>query len=86
MLRTSSRIRGLRNLGVTEVDRAALQQGGQFAFDHDEIQTRNMARLEFDEHIDITVRLKIVPQDRAEQRQPLYVVPDAKRREGLGID
>ena len=42
-----------------------------------------MARLEFDEHIDITVRLKIVSQDRAEQGQPLYVVPDAKRREGL---
>ena len=41
-----------------------------------------MARLEFDEHIDITVRLEIVPQDRAEQRQSLDVVPARKMTPG----
>jgi len=37
-----------------------------------------VARLELDQHIDVAVRAKVFPQDRAEKRQPADVVSAAE--------
>jgi hypothetical protein len=43
-------------------------------------ETRDMARFEFDQDIDVAVRTEIVPEDRAEKGEFYDMVPSAEIR------
>jgi hypothetical protein len=76
----------IQNLRCDHVDASAAEELRQLLFHADETQTRHVPRFEFAEHVDITVRPKVIAQDGAKKRQPLNVVPSAKRRNYLRVD
>src|SRR5207244_3684330 len=58
----------------------ALQQSRELPFNSDEVEARNGAGLELDEHINVTIGPEVVAKDRAEQGQARDVVSRAERR------
>jgi len=41
-------------------------------------QSRNVTRLELHEHVDVALLSKVLPKDRAEEREPTCVMPTAE--------
>ena len=68
------------------IDAPAVQQSRELALDADEVEARNMAGLEFHQHVDVTVGAEIVPKDGTKQRQPRNVMSLAERRDRVAID
>jgi len=64
----------------------AVQQLRELALDRDEVESRNVARLELDEHVYVAVRAEVVPKNRAKQCQPPDVIASTERRHGFTID
>ena len=58
----------------------------QFVLHAEEVQSRRVAHLEFDEYVDIAVGSEIIAQDRAEQAESLHVVPTTELRDLVAID
>ena len=63
-----------------------MQQSRELALDADEVETRNVAGLEFHQHVDVTIGPEIVPKDGAKQSQPRNVMPLTERRHRVTID
>ena len=51
-----------------------------------EVETRNVARLEFDQYVNVAIRGEVVAKDGAEQRKSLNVVAATECRHGGTID
>ena len=68
------------------IDAPAVQQSRELALDADTVEARNMAGLEFHQHVNVTVGAEIVAKDGAKQRQPRNVMSLAERRHRVTID
>src|SRR5665213_2136170 len=77
---------GVQELRRHHVNASALQESGELALDTDEIEAGNVVGLEFNQYVDITIRAKIIAQDRAKQSQPPDVMFSAERGYGVVVD
>ena len=68
---------GAEEVGSVQVYFAA-EEVREFLLDRKEGQSGRVAGFEFDKNVEITALIKILPQCRAEQSQPLDVMPAAE--------
>lgn len=64
----------------------ALQESGELAFHAHEVETWNVARLKFDQYVNVAIRAEVVAKNRAEQRESLDAVASTECRHGIPID
>jgi len=62
---------------------SALRNLAQFSLHPEEFKTRSVPRLEFHQNIHVTPRRKIIPQDRAKERELSNVVFPAEFSDGF---
>jgi hypothetical protein len=79
-------MRSFKNLAVNQVHPAALQQCGELALHADEVQARNVIRLELHQHIDVAVRVEVIAEHRSKHGQPRDMVPLAERFDGAAVN
>src|SRR6266849_10601542 len=71
---------GTEPLQGVEIDLAP-KEIRQLLLHAEERETRNVVRIELDQHVDVTVRAEVVAQDRPEQRELTDVVATAEVRD-----
>jgi hypothetical protein len=71
--------------GRLEID-ATAYDFSEFVLQAEEAEARRATRLEFDQHVDVTVRPEVVAQHRAEERQLADAVAAAELGEAAAID
>jgi hypothetical protein len=79
----NSRVEELRR---NHVYAPALQESGELAFHAREVETWNVARLKFDQYVNVAVRAEVVAKNRAEQGESLDAVASTECRHGVQID
>src|SRR5713101_5038440 len=58
----------------------------QLSFQREEPQSRYVARLELDQHVNVAIRPKVVAKNRAEERKPANMIALAEPSEPFPID
>ena len=76
----------IQSLRRHEVNAASAEQARQFPLDADETKTGHVPGIELDEYVDVTLRLKILTENRTEQREPPDMMAPAERCDGFPIE